>query len=136
MDVKYLNPETMHHNPAFTQGITVTGAVKTVYIGGQNAVNAVGEIVGKGDLKKQTEQIFINIQHVLDAAGAKLENIVKWNIYILQGQDLREGFEVFQTVWGNRGQPPVITSMFVAGLAHPDFLCEIDAIAVVADQAP
>jgi len=60
-----------------------------------------------------------------------LEHIVKWNIYVLQGQSLQEGFEVFQHVWGNRPNPPAISVMFVAGLAHPDFLAEMDAIAVV-----
>lgn len=42
--VQYLNPETLHHNPAFSQAVAVSGAVKTVYIGRQNAVNAAGAI--------------------------------------------------------------------------------------------
>jgi len=50
---------------------------------------------------------------------------------VLQGQDLRIGFEVFQGVWGNRPNPPAITGVFVAGLARPDLLLEMDAIAVV-----
>jgi enamine deaminase RidA (YjgF/YER057c/UK114 family) len=60
-----------------------------------------------------------------------LEHVVKWNLYVLQGQPLNEGFEVFQRVWGNRPHPPAISFMFIAGLAHPDFLAEMDAIAVV-----
>jgi enamine deaminase RidA (YjgF/YER057c/UK114 family) len=56
---------------------------------------------------------------------------VKWNIYIVQGQSIRAGFEAFQEVWGMRANPPAITGMFVAALAHPDFLVEMDAIAVV-----
>src|SRR5215469_13814070 len=48
--VHHLNPETLHKNPAFTQVITVTGPAKTIYIGGQDAVDAQGNIVGKGDL--------------------------------------------------------------------------------------
>jgi enamine deaminase RidA (YjgF/YER057c/UK114 family) len=46
-------------------------------------------------------------------------------------QSLASGFEVFQQVWGNRPNPPAISGMFVSGLAHPDFLAEIDAIAIV-----
>lgn len=64
-------------------------------------------------------------------AGAQLEHVVKWNLYVLHGQSLNEGFEVFQRIWGNRPPPLAISVMFVAGLAHPDFLAEMDAIAVV-----
>jgi enamine deaminase RidA (YjgF/YER057c/UK114 family) len=129
--VKYINPDSLPKNPAFTNVVTVTGPVKTIYIGGQDAVDASGAIIGKGDLKAQTEQILKNIQAALAAGGAQLEHVVKWNVYVVQGQSLQEGFAAFQNVWGNRPNPPVITGMFVAGLAHPDFLAEMDAIAVV-----
>lgn len=129
--VEYVNPEGLHKNPAYTNVVVANGPVRTVYVGGQDAVDATGAIVGKGDLRAQTEQILRNIEAALAAVGAGLEHIVKWNVYVVQGQSLREGFEVFQRVWGNRPNPPAITGMFVAGLAHPDFLAEIDAIAVV-----
>ena len=130
-EVKHINPEGLHKNPAFTNVVTVTGPVKTVYIGGQDAVDASGAIVGKGDLKAQTEQILKNIQAALEAAGAKPEHVIKWTIYVVRGQSVQDGFAAFQSVWGNPPNPPVITVAFVAGLGHPDFLAEIDAIAVV-----
>jgi enamine deaminase RidA (YjgF/YER057c/UK114 family) len=129
--VQHLNPETLHHNPAFTQAVAVSGAVKTVYVGGQNAVDTSGKIVGLGDIAAQTEQVMQNIQAALAAGGASLEHVIKWNIYLVQGQPLQPGFEVFQRVWNRRSNPPAITSAFVAGLAHPDFLIEIDSIAIV-----
>jgi enamine deaminase RidA (YjgF/YER057c/UK114 family) len=129
--VQYINPDDLAKNPAFTNVVTVTGPVKTVYIGGQDAVDASGAIVGKGDLKAQTEQILKNIQAALAAAGAQPEHVVKWNIYVVQGQSVQEGFAAFQSVWGNQPNPPAITVTFVAELAHPDFLAEMDAIAVV-----
>jgi enamine deaminase RidA (YjgF/YER057c/UK114 family) len=129
--VEHLYPESLPRNPAFTNVIAVSGAVKTVYIGGQDAIDASGAIVGKGDLAAQTEQILANVQACLAAAGAGMEHVVKWNVLIVQGQPLLPGFEVFQRVWGDRPNPPAITSAFVAGLAHPDFLAEIDAVAVV-----
>ncbi|GHO48040.1 RidA family protein [Ktedonospora formicarum] len=129
--VQHLNPETMHKNPAFTQAITVTGPTRTIYIGGQDAVDADGNIVGKGDLAAQTRQVLKNLRLVLDAAGARPEHIIKWNIYLVQGQSFQAGYEAFQEFWGRQPNPPIITGMFVAGLAHPDFLVEIDAIAVV-----
>jgi enamine deaminase RidA (YjgF/YER057c/UK114 family) len=127
----HINPDGLPKNPAFTNVIVVTGQVKTIYIGGQDAVDASGSIVGKGDIKKQTEQVLANLQAALKAAGAELEHIVKWNVYIVQGQSLQPGFEAFQQFWGRRPDPPAITAMFVSGLANPDFLVEMDAIAVV-----
>jgi enamine deaminase RidA (YjgF/YER057c/UK114 family) len=129
--VQYINPDALNKNPAFTNVVVVTGAGKTVYVGGQDAVDATGAIVGKGDLAAQTEQVLKNIEIALAAAGAQFEHIIKWNLYIVQGQPLRAGFAAFQRVWGNRPNPPAITAMFVAGLAHPDLLLEMDAIAVV-----
>ena len=129
--VQYIQPDALNKNPAFTNVIVVTGSVKTVYVGGQDAVDASGSIVGKGDLKVQAEQVLKNIQAALAAGGAQLKHVVKWNLYVVQGQSLQTGFEVFQRVWGNRPNPPAITMTFVSGLAHPDFLMEMDAIAVV-----
>ena len=129
--VQYLNPEGLHQNPAFTQVISISGAAKTVYVGGQNALNADGEIVGKGDLAAQTEQIFHNLRLALGGADARLEHVVKWTIYVVQGQDIRSGFGVFGRVWGERPNPPVITVLVVAGLANPEFLAELEAVAIV-----
>ena len=129
--VEHINPEGLSKNPAFTQVVTVTGPAKTIYIGGQDSVDASGAIVGKGDIKLQVEQVLKNLQTALSASGARLEHIVKWNIYIVQGQPLRPGFEASQQVWGHRPNPPAISVMVVAGLANPDFLVEMDAIAVV-----
>ncbi|MCC4769623.1 RidA family protein [Methanosarcina sp. DH2] len=129
--VLYINPDGLPRNPAFTNVIVVTGQMKTIYIGGQDAVDASGAIVGKGDIKKQTEQVLANLQTALQAGGAELEHIVKWNVYVVQGQPLQPAFEAFQQLWGQRSDPPAITMVFVSGLANPDFLVEMDAIAVV-----
>jgi enamine deaminase RidA (YjgF/YER057c/UK114 family) len=132
--VQHLNPDTLHKNPAYSQAIVTSGNFKTVYVGGQNAVDASGTVVGKGDIAAQTEQIFKNLEAALEAGGARLEHVIKWSIYVVQGQPLQAGFEVFQRVWGNRGNPPVITMAFVAGLANPDFLAEMEAVAVVPED--
>ena len=130
--IEYLNPNTLSRNPAFTQVVVVPAGAKTIYIGGQDAVDASGEVVGIGDIRAQAEQVFRNIQAALEAAGAGLEHVVKWTIYVVHGQPIAAGFEVFQRVWGGRNNPPAITVAFVAALANPNFLVEIDAVAVVA----
>ena len=132
--VLHLNPDGLHKNPAYTQAIAISGNVTTIYVGGQNAVDSSGSIVGKSDIRVQTEKALKNLEKALEAGGAELHHVVKWNIYILQGQSAQAGFEVFQKVWGQRPNPPVITGIFVSALAHPDFLVEIDAIAVVPQQ--
>ena len=130
--IEHLNPEGLNKNPAFTNVVTVTGPVKTIYIGGQDAVDGAGNIVGAGDMKAQSVQVMTNIQTALVAAGAGLEHVIKWNIYIVEGQPLLDGFAAFQAAWGQRPNPPATVSMmFVAGLANPEFLLEIDAVAVV-----
>jgi enamine deaminase RidA (YjgF/YER057c/UK114 family) len=129
--VEHLNPEGLPQNPAFTNVVVVTGPVRTIYIGGQDAVDATGQIVGAGDIGAQARQVYENIQTALEAAGAGLEHVVKWNILIVQGQPLEPGFAEFQRFWGERPNPPAITAAFVSALANPEFLVEIDAIAVV-----
>ena len=133
-NVQHLNPTGLHKNPAYTQAIVVSGNVTTIYVGGQNAVDASGNIVGKGDLGTQTIKVLQNIEIALAAGGAGLQDVVKWNVYILHGQSAQVGFEAFQKVWGQRPNPPVISGIFVPSLTHPDFLVEIDAIAVITDN--
>jgi len=130
-EVQLLNPKSLHKNPAYSQVAVVKGSVKTVYIGGQNAVTEAGEIIGKGDMKAQATQILKNLQNALKAADATFANIIKWNIYILQGQNIQPALEVFQNEMKTMSHPPLITGVFVAGLANPEFLLEIEAIAVV-----
>jgi enamine deaminase RidA (YjgF/YER057c/UK114 family) len=84
--VQHINPDDLSKNPAFTNVIAVTGQVKTMYLGGQDAVDASGTIVGKGNIQQQAEQVLNNLQAALKAGGAALEHIIKWNVYVVQGQ--------------------------------------------------
>mgnify|MGYP001320010615 CR=1 FL=1 len=131
MKINYINPENLFKPKGYSHAIAVSGNRKTLYIGGQNAIDEKGNIVGKGDIKEQTRQILENIEKILGEAGAKLENIIKLNIYILQGQNPQEGFGVFQQKWGSKPNLPIVTVLFVAGLGNPDWLLEIDAVAEV-----
>ena len=129
--VEFLSPDGLPRNPAFSNVAVISGSVRTIYVGGQDAVDAEGNIVGIGDIAAQTEQVLRNLRTALAAAGAEPEHVVKWNVFIVEGEDIRAGYAAFQRVWGDRPDPPVITAAIVKGLAHPDFLVEIDAIAVV-----
>ncbi|MBA2597911.1 MAG: RidA family protein [Chloroflexia bacterium] len=133
LTITHVNPEGMHNNPAFTQAVIVEGNARTIYVGGQNAAAADGQIVGD-TLEAQTEQVFKNLETVLAASGATLHDIVKWTIFVVQGHDIAPGFGVFQRVWGTSARPPAISMAFVASLANPEFLVEIEAIAVTGQE--
>lgn len=129
--IEYINPEGLMKPRGFSQAVVTSGRCKTIWIGGQNAVDENGNTVGAGDLKRQTGQIFDNLEKILHATGAGLENIVKWNVYLVAGQDPAAGFGVFQERWAGRGNFPVVTGLFVAALGRKDWLVEIEAVAVV-----
>lgn len=129
--IQFLNPPGLHPNPAFSHVVTVSGAVKTVYIGAQVAVDQAGNITGKGDIGAQTEQILKNIDVCLEAAGAKREHLIHWSIYVTQGQDIRPAIAVGMRWVAGLINPPLNNVMYVAGFFPPDFLLSIEATAVV-----
>jgi enamine deaminase RidA (YjgF/YER057c/UK114 family) len=129
--VELMSPEGLHKNPAYSQLAVVEGNFRTIYIGGQNAVDKDGNVVGKGDMEAQARQVLENIQTAVKAGGGAFENIIKWNVYLLQGQPVEKALKVFQGAMSGMKRPPLITGVYVAGLAHPEFLLEIEAIAVV-----
>ena len=100
----------------------------TIYVSGQVAFNADGKLVGKGNIKAQTRQVFRNIKAILAAAGAKMEHIVKINTYITDANKFMDMLEARGDVFGNN--PPASTAVVVAGLAFPGLLIEVEAIAV------
>jgi enamine deaminase RidA (YjgF/YER057c/UK114 family) len=131
--VKFINPEGVMKNPAFSQAVIIGGKGKTIYIGGQNAVDANGETIGKGDISAQTEQIMKNIGIILESVGAGFKNIVKFNIYITPGQDAMKAFEASQKYMPKSTTPPIVTALFVAGMGNPDYLLEIEATAFISE---
>ena len=129
--IQHINPDGLSKNPAFSQIVTTQGSGKTIYIGGQDAVNEKREIVGKGNIAEQTEQVMKNLQLALSACGATFDNLVKLSIYVVQGQNLYGAFQASQFFFSNLQNPPAISVLIVAGLANPDFLVEIDATAFI-----
>lgn len=128
--VRHVNPRTLQRSPAYSQVIEVTEPVRTIYISGQNAVDRIGNIIGIGDIRKQAEQVMSNLKAALNAVDAGLEHLVKVTIYIVQGQPMEPGYEAYLRAWGNRKNPPTVSAIYVAGLARPEALLEIDAVAV------
>lgn len=128
--ISYVNPPTLHANPAFTQVVRVPAGYDTVYVGGQNGVGPDGAVVGP-DVASQTRQALANLRTCLDAAGARPADVVRWTILCVEGAPMQEGFAAFTEAWPQDSPPPAITVAIVSELAVPGALVEIDAVAAV-----
>ena len=100
----------------------------TIYVSGQIAYNAEGKLVGEGDMKAQTRQVFENISDILESAGGSLRDVVKINTYITDGSKFMDMLAVRSEIFGD--DPPASTAVVVAGLAFPELLIEVEAIAI------
>jgi enamine deaminase RidA (YjgF/YER057c/UK114 family) len=113
--------------PRFAQVVKIGNQV---HIAGQTAVDEKGDVVGKGDIEAQTRQIFRNLQKCLEAAGSGFHQVVKLNIYSTDldahlGTITKVRREYFPK------EPVASTTVQVPRLVHPDWLLEIEAIAVL-----
>jgi enamine deaminase RidA (YjgF/YER057c/UK114 family) len=131
MQTQFLNPPTLCPTFGWSHVVTATGG-KTVYISGQVSVNQRGEVVGKGDLKRQTEQTYENLMHALTAAGATFRDVVKLNIYVvgLKPEHVPALREV-RSRYVSAEQPPASTLVGVSALVGADWLIEIEVVAVL-----
>lgn len=129
MDRKTVQPKALNDpRPRYSQGIVTDGG-KLLFVAGQTASDQNGSVVGKGDIKAQTTQVFANLKAVLEEAGGTLDDLVMTTTYIVD-REYREGYnEVRRGMYKN--DPPTSTLVIVKGLAHPDYLIEIAGIAVI-----
>jgi enamine deaminase RidA (YjgF/YER057c/UK114 family) len=128
---KHLNPEGVFKPATYSQVVTIEKG-KLVVTAGIVAQNEYGEIVGKGDLRAQTEQALSNLQKVLKAAGATFSDVVKLTYYVVnynpaQVQMIRE----IRAKFLDPKHLPASTLVGVQALYDPNVLIEIEAMAVV-----
>jgi enamine deaminase RidA (YjgF/YER057c/UK114 family) len=131
MEITYINPPQLSSPRGYSHAVSISGDFSTIYIGGQNAIDGQGNLVGKNSLKEQTRQVLDNIEAILLSVGGNFSNVVKLDINLLQGQNPQEGFTAFQQKLGNSQSFPAISVRFVNGLWRPEWLVEIDGVAVV-----
>lgn len=128
---KELSPKSIPDpRPRYTQGILAEGK-RLLFIAGQTGVDADNNVVGKGDAAAQTEQVLKNMKAVLDEAGASFADIVKITTYITDPRFRDDINPARRKYLGDN--PPASTLVVVSGLANPDYLVEIEAIAVLPD---
>ena len=124
MHVEYPLPSGQRRNGAYSAVAVIPPGATLVLIGGQNAVNEHGEIVGHDDLEAQAHQVKDNLEAALAAAGCTWANVVRVSVVVKVGSDLRKAFAVFQPVLAGR-EPPLVGVVQVAALARPEFLIEV-----------
>lgn len=117
----------------FSPVATVSGG-KTIYISGQVALDASGNLVGENDFKAQAQQVFENLRAALAAAGADFSNAVRLGIFVLDRANLPVLREV-RDQYVNTQSPPTSTLLIVAGLARAEFLLEVEAIAILPGES-
>ena len=122
------NPPTLSKPTGYTHVVEVSGG-KTVYVSGQIALDKDGKVVGEGDMKAQAEQVFKNLQAALAAAGATFKDVVKMNTYTTDISQVQAVRDVRARYFGD--VTPASTLVQVVHLARPEFMLEIEVIAVV-----
>ena len=133
MPVAFLNPPALCRTHGWTHIVTTTGG-RTIHISGQVSINATGEVVGKGNLKQQTEQTFENLRLALAAAGATWRDVVVTRLYVVNLKP--EHVPIIREVrsrYVSAEHPPASTLVGVSALVGIDWLIEIEATAVVAE---
>jgi enamine deaminase RidA (YjgF/YER057c/UK114 family) len=112
--------------PRFAQVVQIG---KQIYVAGQTSVDEQGNVVGKGEIEIQARQIFQNLKKCLESVGAGFNHVVKLNIY---STDLDAHREIIGKLRREYFEEPVVsTTVQVSRLVHPEWLLEIEAIAVL-----
>jgi enamine deaminase RidA (YjgF/YER057c/UK114 family) len=129
--LQHPRPDGLFINPGFSQVVVASGT-RTIYTAGQVSIDAQGKLVGAGDLAAQTAQAMRNVGLALAAAGAGFADVVKITTYVVNYQpEQRTIIGQARAPFFAGGPPPASTLLGVAALALPEWLVEIEAIAVV-----
>jgi enamine deaminase RidA (YjgF/YER057c/UK114 family) len=131
MPKEFFNPTTLPPPVGYSHAVKVDGGL--VYVAGQLSSDSSGKLVGEGDFEAQVEQVFKNLGLVLEAAGAKMRDIVKMNIYVVAevSQDDVPKLRAIRDRYVDTAKPPASTLVFVSRLARPGWLVEIEAVAYI-----
>lgn len=106
------------------------GKSKMLVLSGQVALDVNGKLVGKGDVAKQTEQVFTNIKHIVEGAGGTMKDVIKLTYYIKDVSKIQAVRDV-RDKYINTKTPPASTLVEVSKLFRDDILIEIEATAIV-----
>jgi enamine deaminase RidA (YjgF/YER057c/UK114 family) len=132
LSIRRLNPPELGAPPGYSQVVEVR-AGRVIFIAGQTALDADGELVGKNDFAAQAEQVFRNLSAALQAVGCTASNLVKLTVFLRDMGQLSTYREARNRFFATVSPPaaPAITLIEVSKLYGPDFLIEIEAVAAI-----
>lgn len=125
---RHINPANLGAPHGYTHVVETRGA-RTAYISGQVAEDVSGNVIGERDFEAQTRQVFQNLERALAAVGATFADVAKTTTYVLDMSQIQILREIRAGCFGET--PPANTLVEVRALAHPGYLIEIDAVAVL-----
>ncbi|HMF67942.1 MAG TPA: RidA family protein [Phyllobacterium sp.] len=130
MTLECINPDGISTPQTYSHVIVATGS-RVVFVAGQVAEDSQGNLVGPGDMTAQARQVFANIGRALAAAGAEPQQVTKLTIFVANYR--REHLAMIEAgrlaLFGDH--KPTDTLVGVAALTNPDYLLEVDAVAVI-----
>ncbi|HEV8192483.1 MAG TPA: RidA family protein [Ktedonobacterales bacterium] len=129
MTLQFVNPHRLPQPTGYTHVVEATGT-RTIYISGQVALDADGNVVGPGNMRAQALQVFANLQAALEAVGANFNDVAKLTLFVLDVSQMAVVREV-RDQYVNGPQPPASTAVEVRRLVRDEFLIEVEAVAVV-----
>jgi 2-iminobutanoate/2-iminopropanoate deaminase len=115
----------------FSQATTIEARGKLVFISGMTARRADGSIAGIGDIEVQTKQVCENIKAAVEAAGGKMDDIVRVDVYVRNMEHFEQIHKVRREYF--KAPAPASTMVEICKMTSPDYLIEINAIAVIPD---
>jgi 2-iminobutanoate/2-iminopropanoate deaminase len=128
-NIQKLSAPGVYDPPGYSQVIKVTGAQSLVFLAGQVPYDKDGGVAHRGDFPAQARQVFGAVRSLVEAAGGRIENVVKITTYLTDVR-YRQDFRVVRDeFFGQRG--PASTMIEVSSLSHPDYLIEVEAIAII-----
>jgi len=136
MKTQYLNPKDLFEPRFFTHTVAVSGAAKIVYVSGQVSYDRNGAVVGKGDMRAQSAQVFACLTRNLQAAGASWSDVIKMNGYMVgMTPEAVTAYREVRTRFLDPKKMPASTLVGVERLVHEDLLLEVEVVATVAGKA-
>ncbi|MGH1561866.1 RidA family protein [Mumia sp. DW29H23] len=130
-EIALLSPEGLVQSPAFSHVAVVPPSATTIHVGGQNAVDPTGTVIGGDDVAAQVSQTLDNVETALAAAGAGLSDTIAWSVLMVDGADLQAAYAVVASRLVTDGPPPLVTFARVSGLGVPGALVEVTVTAAV-----
>lgn len=122
----HVRPDGSPPGNGYSHAVAFAGPM--VVVSGQVPIDEAGELVGEGDAEAQARQVFANLATALAAAGSGMEHLVKLTVFLTDLGDLGV-FRAVRDEHIDTARPPASSLVQVAGLVHPGFRVEIDAIA-------